>query len=64
MSGEVLRVMMVSARSTPTVVRRRGGSPSTSACSSSHSPSASRVGRLKRVLVALPVAPLPCAMRY
>src|SRR4051794_10049013 len=58
MSGEALRVMIVFGFSTVTVVRS-GGGPSSSSRWSSHSPSASRLGRLKRVGVRFSGAPRP-----
>ena len=50
-SGELLRLMIVRGRSTVTVVRRRGGAPSSASRSSSQSPSASRSGKLKPLAI-------------
>src|SRR6185503_14217599 len=58
MSGELLRVRMDFGRSIVTVVRRFG-TPSSASTWSSHSPSATRSLRLKRVGVGLRVAPRP-----
>lgn len=58
-SGDVLRAMIVFACSTVTMVRRRSGSPSSRARSSSQSPSASRAFRLNRVGVSPLAAPRP-----
>src|SRR3546814_17643722 len=57
MSGELLRVMIVRGRSTVTLVRSGGGASSSASRASSHSPSTSRAGRLKRALNAFWVAP-------
>src|SRR4029079_4338021 len=58
MSGELLRVRIDFGCSIVTVVRRFG-TPSSASTSSSHSPSVARSLRLKRVGVALRVAPRP-----
>src|SRR3954464_7518394 len=58
MSGELLRVRIDLGCSIVTVVRRLG-TPSSASTWSSHSPSATRSLRLKRVGVELRVAPRP-----
>src|SRR6476661_7859365 len=58
MSGELFRVRIDLGCSMVTVVRRLG-TPSSASTWSSHSPSATRSWRLKRVGVALRVAPRP-----
>src|SRR5690349_14242177 len=58
MSGELLRVRIERGCSIVTVERRLG-TPSSASTSSSHSPSAARSWRLKRVGVGLRVAPRP-----
>src|SRR5438270_12427994 len=58
MSGELLRVRIDLGCSIVTVVRRLG-TPSSASTWSSHSPSATRSWRLKRVGVGLRVAPRP-----
>src|SRR3982751_5882189 len=57
-SGELLRVRIERGCSMVTVVRRFG-TPSSASTWSSHSPSATRSWRLKRVGVRLRVAPRP-----
>ena len=58
MSGELLRVRIDLGCSIVTVVRRFG-TPSSASTWSSHSPSTMRSFKLKRVGVALRVAPRP-----
>src|SRR5438045_9668167 len=58
MSGELFRVRIERGCSIVTVVRRLG-TPSSASTWSSHSPSATRSWRLKRVGVGLRVAPRP-----
>src|SRR3546814_4493780 len=57
MAGEVLRWLVGRGRSTVTLVRSGGGASPSASRASSHSPSTSRAGRLKRALSALSVAP-------